>query len=484
MAIKIEIKDTALVITDTVSGEIQFSSPVDDVWCNTAQLSKGSINFINKQTRISFSEIPNYLLGDCINSLNEPFTEFTFATFAHSKLGKLSTTGIGTEGPQGVQGLPGNDGANGANGANGIDGIDGISAYEVALANGFVGTEVEWLASLVGADGADGAQGIQGIQGIQGEPGVGGGGGGTPGGVDRNIQFNDAGAFEGASKVNIGTEGNLLLDVNLTQPTAPTTDKIQIYGKKKAGADWLEYQRSNGREIPLQHHMGVNRVATWTPVSVVTVLASGMPRTAVGSTFHPTVSGGSIVSSMRRWSLTSAATANSPADERCNVWAVFRGNAPGLGGFTYTNRIAMSTLNATARGFFGLSGSTGTISGSQNLLALTTCFGIGFNLATDANWQIYKNGASGTITPIDMGASFPVNSLTNVLTIFIYAEPNGSGIGIRVVEEVSGAVFEDFYTTGIPNDVFFMSPRNYMSNGATATAVSFDCAGVYLESDY
>lgn len=36
-------------------------------------------------------------------------------------------------------------------------GADGLSAYEVAAANGFVGDETAWLASLVGADGADGA---------------------------------------------------------------------------------------------------------------------------------------------------------------------------------------------------------------------------------------------------------------------------------------------------------------------------------------
>ena len=38
----------------------------------------------------------------------------------------------------------------------GPEGPQGLSAYQVALANGFVGTEVEWLASLVGADGDDG----------------------------------------------------------------------------------------------------------------------------------------------------------------------------------------------------------------------------------------------------------------------------------------------------------------------------------------
>jgi hypothetical protein len=38
-------------------------------------------------------------------------------------------------------------------------GTPGKSAYEVAVDNGFVGTEADWLASLVGADGADGADG-------------------------------------------------------------------------------------------------------------------------------------------------------------------------------------------------------------------------------------------------------------------------------------------------------------------------------------
>lgn len=42
-------------------------------------------------------------------------------------------------------------------GAPGEDGDDGLSAYEVAVANGFVGSEAAWLASLEGEDGDDGA---------------------------------------------------------------------------------------------------------------------------------------------------------------------------------------------------------------------------------------------------------------------------------------------------------------------------------------
>lgn len=44
----------------------------------------------------------------------------------------------------------GKDGKDGTNGIDGKDGRDGDSAYKIAVKNGFVGTEKEWLASLKG----------------------------------------------------------------------------------------------------------------------------------------------------------------------------------------------------------------------------------------------------------------------------------------------------------------------------------------------
>ena len=53
-----------------------------------------------------------------------------------------------------VQAFPaGMKGADGTNGTNGTNGTDGKSAYEIALDNGFTGTESEWLDSLKGQDG-------------------------------------------------------------------------------------------------------------------------------------------------------------------------------------------------------------------------------------------------------------------------------------------------------------------------------------------
>lgn len=66
----------------------------------------------------------------------------------------------GADGAQGLQGIPGTPGADGADSTvPGPEGPAGPSAYEIAVSQGFSGTETQWLASLVGETGPAGADG-------------------------------------------------------------------------------------------------------------------------------------------------------------------------------------------------------------------------------------------------------------------------------------------------------------------------------------
>jgi hypothetical protein len=70
----------------------------------------------------------------------------------------------GAQGPQGIQGVAGAaglPGTNGLNGAPGLNGTNGLTAYQVAVNNGFVGTEQQWLLSLIGANGTNGLSAYQ-----------------------------------------------------------------------------------------------------------------------------------------------------------------------------------------------------------------------------------------------------------------------------------------------------------------------------------
>lgn len=66
------------------------------------------------------------------------------------------------QGEKGDTGQAGRDGVDGAIARDGVNGTDGLSAYQVAVKNGYIGSEAQWLATLKGATGASGVNGING----------------------------------------------------------------------------------------------------------------------------------------------------------------------------------------------------------------------------------------------------------------------------------------------------------------------------------
>lgn len=102
------------------------------------------------------------------------FSEF-LATFKGERgdKGEDGAAGVkGDTGDKGADGLPGAKGERGEDGAKGDkgdtgergqDGLNGKSAYEIAVANGYVGSEDDWLLSLKGRDGSPGRDGRNGL---------------------------------------------------------------------------------------------------------------------------------------------------------------------------------------------------------------------------------------------------------------------------------------------------------------------------------
>ena len=80
---------------------------------------------------------------------------FTYEDFTPEQLASLK----GDKGDKGDNGKDGTDGYTPVKDIDYFDGVNGKSAYQIAVDNGFIGTEAEWLASLRGADGKDGKDG-------------------------------------------------------------------------------------------------------------------------------------------------------------------------------------------------------------------------------------------------------------------------------------------------------------------------------------
>ncbi len=271
--------------------------------------------------------------------------------------------------------------------------------------------------------------------------------------------------------------------LNSSLPSPPPTNYISLYGRLRHGRPYLETQGASGRDESLQPFLGLNRITMWIPENSTTIRTWGIPITNVGTVSHPTLASTNLSTSIRRWRLTSAATANSAAENRCAQTILWRGNAAGLGGFTFIARISLSTLAANCRGFFGLTSSTSAISTTQSPLALTNCFGFAWETG-ETTMRVQVNDGAGNATRVDLGANFPTNDLNAVYTMFLFSTRNGSVLNYRIVREDNGSIVDGSFNSDLPSNTTFLTVHLYMNNGGTAAAVAFDCSGVYIESDY
>ena len=112
------------------------------------------------------------------------------------------------------------------------DGADGASAYEIAVENGYTGTEAEWLSSLKGEKGDAGEQGIQGIQGEKGDTGAAG-----KDGMNGTDGRDGANGFSPTANV---TETDAGAVISITDKNGTTTATIKN-GTSGETASWGDY---------------------------------------------------------------------------------------------------------------------------------------------------------------------------------------------------------------------------------------------------
>ena len=129
-------------------------------------------------------------------------------------------------------------------GKDGKDGENGKSAYEIAVQNGYDGTESDWLESLKGQKGDTGEPGATGAKGDPGEKGE-KGNAGTPGkngvnGKDGANGINGKDGVDGFSPVATVTETDAGATITITDKNGTTTATVKN-GTNAEAALWGDY---------------------------------------------------------------------------------------------------------------------------------------------------------------------------------------------------------------------------------------------------
>ena len=274
----------------------------------------------------------------------------------------LDVSATGPQGIQGIQGIQGETGPQGPSGTNGTNGKDGESAYEIAVRNGFSGTETEWLNSLVGEQGIQGETGPQGPSGTNGEDGE--------DGVTPLFRINSSTNFWEVSYDDGSTYTSL--DVSATGPQG-------IHGETGLQGP----SGSNGKDGDSAYQIAVNHGFDGTENEW---LASLHGQDGATGPQGPSGTNG-----------TNGITPLVRINSSTNLWEV-----------SYDNGSSYTSLNVSAtgpQGIQGIQGETGPqgLSGTNGINGITPLFRI--NDSTNY-WEVsYDEGS--TYTSLDVSATGP-----------------------------------------------------------------------------
>jgi hypothetical protein len=318
-----------------------------------------------------------------------------------------------------------------------------------------------------------------------------------PAGATTQVQYNNGGVLAGSANLtydNVNTLSTVNLNLSgieaytaATDPAAPAGTVVDVWATTTlaAGRPMLATRSAIGAPAPLGPWAGSFRGHAAIPqTGVGTVTTYGYAAlTAVPGFTARSIASTNLFTRARRVGLVSTAVAGNVTSVRGGAGQLLLGNGT-LGGFVTTIRFGCSDAAtvAGARQFVGISSSLVAPTNVEPS-TLLNCVGVGHG-AANTNLFIYSGTAVAAATPIDLGASFPANTLsTDWYELILYAAPAGTNVQYRVNRLNTGATASGtILAANLPNNTQVLNPLwMWRTNNATALAVGLDFGGAYYE---
>ena len=312
------------------------------------------------------------------------------------------------------------------------------------------------------------------------------GGSGSPGGATTQMQFNNAGAFAGASDILV--EGGQLRLPTASGTTQPAAGGTKLVGLTKVGRTVPAFLTQDGVVRDIQASLARSSALLWKAMPnnvALSTLGGGAP-TAIGTATAAAIATTNLVNYTPRleYLVTVAATTAIAGFRGVATLASVGGPSAGLGGFLFHGVWGPATGVATTtnRAFFGLANITSAPTDVEPSTSVN-CIAMGWD-AADTNIQIMTNDAVGTCTKTDLGASFPVPTADRTA---LYSprmfSPRGATQTVNwlVTDMVSGATASGTTTTDLPGTTTLLAPRGWISVGGTSSVTGLGVASLLLD---
>ena len=324
------------------------------------------------------------------------------------------------------------------------------------------------------------------------------GGSGSPGGSNTQIQYNNSGAFGGAS--GLTTDGTNLAMAGyadyaaISTPATPGASTVRTFGRDIAHRILMAEMGPSGLDTALQPLLARNKVGYWNPPGNATTVPGVFGLTALsgsGSATTRTVATTNLANRMRRLGYPSSATAGSLGGARIAAAQFSGGSGSQDGsGFMMIERFVESDP-ATVSGRREFAGMCNSTSAPTNIEpnTLTNCIGI-LQLSTDATqYYWYQSGSSaGTAVAIGTGIGAPAGNSTTAWELAIFAPATTANtFYVQLTNLSTGVVATTTFTgsaTALPQSSTLLAWRHWITNNGTALATGVDFCSIYFETDF
>lgn len=329
-------------------------------------------------------------------------------------------------------------------------------------------------------------------------------GGVAAAGSNKQIQFNNGGTALGGDP-NLtwdtssrtmtfgGTAPAITLAAGTTDPAAPATGNVSIFGRSVASRQLAAIIGPTGLSTSLQPILARNKIGYWDPpgnaTTVPGVFGITAP-TAVGTATARNVATTNLATRMRRLGYVSAAAAGSLAGQYISVAQFSCGSGSNDGsGFFFVIRWVPSDAATVAgeRNFVGLSSSVAAPTNVEPS-TLTNSIGVA-QLSTDSAQLYLVYGGSAAQTPIALGSTnFPAGTQsTTAFELAIFAPNSVSNTYYYQVTNITNGTLTTGTLTGnstqVPQNSTLLAPRAWTCNNTTALASGIDICSIYIETD-
>jgi len=306
-------------------------------------------------------------------------------------------------------------------------------------------------------------------------------GGGSPGGSDTQVQYNNAGAFGGASNVKI-VSGNLTL-ADAAFPSAPSANHTTVFMDLMANRSLVGAIGSDGTHLDFQPALFNSTTYIWLAGTGTTLAINwGTSFTARNNgtnaaQAHPTKASTSAITSMNRATFSTGTTATGASGIQSSATNAWRGNATNLGGFFFFARFALEATSGSYRFFVGLSENNATLNAQPSTLNNT--LGIGMD-STDSNLQFMVRNTT-TTTRVNTTAAA---NTTSIFDFYMYASPNGSEVHFELRDGTTNTILKtQTETANLPANTVFMYMQSHIQSVTGTTAKLLALNRMYLETN-